>query len=436
MPGAVAARRSDGDPTRGGGRRHDRARPCACSSSSTPTWPTCPCDPSTTGWDNVLLRLGDRLAVRIPRRASAAALVEHEQRWLPLLAPRLRVPVPVPVRVGRPSATLPVAVERRPVVRRPHRGRPPAAARRHRPAVPLADVRRPPARPGARRTRRSTRSAACRCATGTPPSASGSRPGGARRRTAVAALWDRALAAPAWAGPPLWLHGDLHPANLLARRRPAGLAAVLDFGDLTAGDPATDLATAWLTFDATGRAAFREHVAHTHQRGTRRLRPARTWRPGAARAGGRSSWPRRCSRTPTTTRSSRRSAGTRSPRSWPADAAPGRHRPDGLPRPTGGRAAAPAASSHRAREIAACTVRSRVHGANSAGRVGAGRGGAGWGGSGRPVTTRSRRVVAGHGWLPPGHDPVTRTAPVGPGTRALPTVDTCAASGSSWPCSP
>ncbi|MEO6605045.1 MAG: phosphotransferase, partial [Aeromicrobium sp.] len=36
-----------------------------------------------------------------------------------------------------------------------------------------------------------------------------------------------------------------------------GLAALIDFGDLTAGDPATDLAIAWLAFDAEGRAAYR-----------------------------------------------------------------------------------------------------------------------------------------------------------------------------------
>jgi aminoglycoside phosphotransferase (APT) family kinase protein len=60
-----------------------------------------------TGWDNVMLRLGDELAIRMPRRALAATLIEHEQRWLPGLAPRLPLPVPVPLRVGLPGAGYP-----------------------------------------------------------------------------------------------------------------------------------------------------------------------------------------------------------------------------------------------------------------------------------------------------------------------------------------
>src|ERR1700759_3339222 len=52
------------------------------------------------GWDNKMWRLGDDLAVRIPRTPRAPALLRAEQRWLPELAPALPLPVPVPVRVG------------------------------------------------------------------------------------------------------------------------------------------------------------------------------------------------------------------------------------------------------------------------------------------------------------------------------------------------
>lgn len=62
---------------------------------------------AATGWDNATYRLGDDLAVRLPRIAAAAPLVANEQRWLPELAPRLPVPVPVPVRTGEPGQGYP-----------------------------------------------------------------------------------------------------------------------------------------------------------------------------------------------------------------------------------------------------------------------------------------------------------------------------------------
>src|ERR1051326_3698979 len=55
------------------------------------------------GWDNSTFRLGDRLAVRLPRRAAAATLITNEQRWLPDLAASLPLPVPVPYRIGNPA---------------------------------------------------------------------------------------------------------------------------------------------------------------------------------------------------------------------------------------------------------------------------------------------------------------------------------------------
>jgi len=61
---------------------------------------------------------------------------------------------------------------------------------------------------------------------------------------AVQAIWDDAVAAPDWPGPPLWLHGDLHPANLLTAD--GTYCGVIDFGDMCAGDPACDLAAAWI----------------------------------------------------------------------------------------------------------------------------------------------------------------------------------------------
>ncbi len=214
------------------------------------------------GWDNAMLRLGDDLVVRLPRRRLAADLVEHEQRWLPVLAPTLPLPVPVPLRVGRPSGHDPWAwsvlpwVDGRPAGADPDLDGPTAArqigaflAALHRPAPPDAPAN--PFRGGALATRTERFVGALDRIT-QPVDA-----------VAVLDRWQACLDAPAWGGPPLWLHGDLHANNLLS----AGgrLVTVIDFGDITAGDPATDLAAAWSLLDETDRAAFRQ-AADTPER--------------------------------------------------------------------------------------------------------------------------------------------------------------------------
>ena len=73
--------------------------------------------------------------------------------------------------------------------------------------------------------------------------------------------WRSLAATPPWPHPPVWLHGDLHPENLLVHD--GQLAAVIDFGDLTAGDPASDLSVAWMLFDPADRAVFRTAAGGT-----------------------------------------------------------------------------------------------------------------------------------------------------------------------------
>jgi aminoglycoside phosphotransferase (APT) family kinase protein len=71
---------------------------------------------------------------------------------------------------------------------------------------------------------------------------------------ALLRLWDELVATPPWTGPPVWIHGDLHPGNLLAED--GRLAAVIDVVDLCAGDPATDLAVGWMLFAPPTRAVL------------------------------------------------------------------------------------------------------------------------------------------------------------------------------------
>jgi aminoglycoside phosphotransferase (APT) family kinase protein len=71
----------------------------------------------------------------------------------------------------------------------------------------------------------------------------------------VRARWAELRDSPGWDGPPVWVHGDIHPGNLVVHR--GAVAAVIDFGDLNAGDPACDLAVAWMLLDAEHHDAFR-----------------------------------------------------------------------------------------------------------------------------------------------------------------------------------
>jgi aminoglycoside phosphotransferase (APT) family kinase protein len=205
------------------------------------------------GWDNVIFRLGDSLSVRLPRRELAAELITKEQRWLPELAPRLPVPIPVAVRVGVPTDDYPWSWSIGPwfdghaLTEVPVPGRTAYAAEvaeffaaLHRPAP--ADAPRNPVR-------------------GIPLAERGRLV--AEHLDLLAApqwtrdLWDELAASPELTRPPCWLHGDPHPANVLVDDR--RLAAMIDFGDLCAGDPATDLAVAWLAFTDQGRRQFRDH---------------------------------------------------------------------------------------------------------------------------------------------------------------------------------
>ncbi|MFM2076920.1 MAG: hypothetical protein RJA49_810 [Actinomycetota bacterium] len=206
------------------------------------------------GWDNAVVRVGEEWMLRLPRRTAAATLIHHEQRWLPELAPRLPLPVPVPTFVGQPADDYPWSWSLcRWLPGRIAAESPPADQDRavadlaaflralHVPApadAPANPVRGVPLR---------ARAAVVESRLATPA------PTVEPRR--VLEVWNDLSATPVWDGPPLWIHGDLHPANMLTHG--GELAAVIDFGDITAGDPATDLAVAWTMFDEVARHAFR-----------------------------------------------------------------------------------------------------------------------------------------------------------------------------------
>jgi aminoglycoside phosphotransferase (APT) family kinase protein len=210
-----------------------------------------------SGWDNITFRLGPALSVRIPRREMSAALVEHEQQWLPVLAPRLPLPVPAPVRLGRPGRGYPWSWSVCPWL----------------PGVPAMQQMPEDAADTAELL--GAFLAALHVAAPSDAPENPYRGGPLADRDvhmrnrieqlgdlvdgdAVLARWNESIATPYWPGAPQWLHGDMHPGNVLVDH--GRVVAVIDFGDMTAGDPASDLALAWMFFATEARARFRAAV--------------------------------------------------------------------------------------------------------------------------------------------------------------------------------
>lgn len=223
-----------------------------------PQWAGLPVTPvALNGWDHTTFRLGDELSLRLPNSDGCVPQVAKEQRWLPVLARHLPLPVPEPVAMGRPGDGFP-----RPwSVYRWIAGEPASAGQVADPAgfarglagflaaLQAIDTSGgPPAGrhnffrggPLARwdeQTRQLIRLTA-----------------GDIDARAATSVWETALAS-RWEQAPVWVHGDLAPSNVLVAG--GALHAVIDFGGAAIGDPACDLAMEWTFFTGDSAAAFR-----------------------------------------------------------------------------------------------------------------------------------------------------------------------------------
>lgn len=197
------------------------------------------------GWDNVMYRLGDDYLVRLPRRELGATLIKNEQVYLDYLPDQLLIEIPRVIYAGKPQDNYPwhwsvlpyfsgsaadtVHIDSGEAVRlmkflksihRPDNGVAPSNDHR---GVNLSlradDVTK-------------------RLLNIKGPLAEGYR--------IIEVLWRQALDAKQ-NQINNWIHGDLHPKNVLVQN--GKISAVIDWGDITAGDIATDLASIWLLFD-------------------------------------------------------------------------------------------------------------------------------------------------------------------------------------------
>jgi aminoglycoside phosphotransferase (APT) family kinase protein len=212
------------------------------------------------GWDNRTFRLGSELTVRLPSGSWYAQQVDKEQRWLPVLAPRLPLSIPMPVAKGEPDFGFPYPWS----VYRWLDGEVASKAR-------ISDL------PGFATTLAGFLNALRRVdATGGPAPGEHNFFRGGPLGTyedeafqaidalgdevpaeAVKRVWDDAMST-SWDREPVWLHGDVAAGNLLVRD--GRLAAVLDFGSSGVGDPACDMVIAWTFLFGPSRARFRAQL--------------------------------------------------------------------------------------------------------------------------------------------------------------------------------
>jgi aminoglycoside phosphotransferase (APT) family kinase protein len=227
----------------------------------------------SSGSTNALFRLGEEFLVRLPRQPGGSATISKEATWLPVLGPLLSVSVPDVVAVFGPDRGYP---ERWSVLRWIDGSHPAVVGpdtsvdpRREDLAknlatvldalgqaeVPLAAVDDPHLQ-SYRGEPLVTMDEATRENIG-------------RCRSledfdldldAAEQIWAAAMNLPGAADRPAprWYHGDLAAENLLMRD--GALAAILDFGGLSVGDPTVDLVVAWEVLDPPARELFRRKV--------------------------------------------------------------------------------------------------------------------------------------------------------------------------------
>ncbi|MFF0740082.1 aminoglycoside phosphotransferase family protein [Streptomyces sp. NPDC004111] len=201
---------------------------------------------------NAMFRLGPDLVVRLPRHEGAAQDILTERQWLPRLAPALPVPIPAPLADGEPAPGFPLPWG---VYRWLDGSNPDVADGGEALAGDLAAftsaLQKIDPAGGPRSYRSETladRDASTREAVAEL----------AAEIDADAALrvWEDARAAADPVGPPVWIHADLQPGNVLVAD--GRLTAVIDFGCMGLGDRAVDLIAAWYLLAPAAHAAFRE----------------------------------------------------------------------------------------------------------------------------------------------------------------------------------
>jgi aminoglycoside phosphotransferase (APT) family kinase protein len=226
-----------------------------------PKWAHLPIRPvARSGWDNRMFRLGDEMVVRLPSGPAYASAIEREQRWLPHLAPRLPVSVPEPIAKGEPVADYPWSwciyswipgntLHDSEGINLLALGR---SVGEFLSALQAVDATDGPTS-GPRNFYRGGSLGVYAEQTAQAIDSLGDQ----LDVDSVQSVWRRAMES-GWERKPLWVHGDISAGNLLVRD--GELCGVIDFGQMSVGDPACDLAIAWTVLSGESRVVFREAI--------------------------------------------------------------------------------------------------------------------------------------------------------------------------------
>jgi aminoglycoside phosphotransferase (APT) family kinase protein len=222
---------------------------------------------ASTGTDNAIFRLGPKMGVRLPRIEWAVQQVDRELEWLPLLGPLLPAAVPTPLAKGEPGRSYPFPwlVYRWLDGEDPQRCQVPDSKRFGQDLAAfitaLESVETTGGPPAGQRGQSQLRVDRV-----TQAAIRGLGTDGKRAMN----VWRSALDAQPWPGPPVWVHGDLLPGNVLVHD--GRLAGIVDWSGAGVGDPACDGMLAW-SLPPEARAAFRAALNFDAETWTR----ARGW---------------------------------------------------------------------------------------------------------------------------------------------------------------
>ena len=224
-----------------------------------PQWAGLPVERYPSGGTvNAMYRLGDGMVVRLPLVNGGAKDVAMEQEWLPLLVSHLPTAIPEVLGAGSPAEGYPWpwSVYRWLVGENPETGAMSEPVLLAKDLGEFVAAMRSITLPGAPEAHRGGPLASLDTSTRAAIEELREIPQEGVDCDTAAAVWEEALRAPGWDGPPVWLHADLMPGNLLVNS--GRLTSVIDFGCMGMGDPACDLFPAWNLLPADARKVFRE----------------------------------------------------------------------------------------------------------------------------------------------------------------------------------